>query len=363
MKAAYKKILILLSLVLLIACQEVYNPDDIDAGLKIPVIEGYLHDGPGPYRVELSWAAAFYDRSYTAITDALVTISDNYGNTEILTETGNGRYYSDKNGIRGTAGRIYTLHVELPDGSIYESSPVLMQPPKKIDTIYAEIGEKEFTSRNSYGELSIYKEGGLYVYADMNSKTGDRLFFRFYSRVVSQSQYTIYYPAPLAPVDVYCWYTWSLNDMVNVKSTVPFKYEQVIEKHNLGFLPYRYNSAWQDDTTSPVHPRGWIVTTTAYSITEDAYEYYNSVITQLNAKERIFDPVPSQITGNIHCINDTGKLVLGLFEVAAKTSRHTAFDWATGLNNYSILNLQKYSVPISDSCQDIIAPDFWITFR
>ncbi len=363
MTAAYKKILIFISFALLIACQEVYNPDDIDAGLKIPVIEGYLHDGPGPYRVELFWAAAFYDRSYTAITDALVTISDDYGNTEILTETGNGRYYSDKNGMRGTAGRIYTLHVELPDGSIYESVPVLMHPVKKIDTIYAEPGQKEYTSRNLYGELMIHKEGGLYVYVDINSESDDMRFFRFYSRVISQSQYSIYHPGASEPVYVYCWDTWGLNDIVNVKSTILSNNEQVIKKHNLGFLPYVYNSAWQDDTTGPSRPDGWIVTTTAYSIPEDAYEYYNSIVTQLSAEERIFDPVPSQITGNIRCISDTGKLVLGLFEVASKTSRHTAFDWATGLKNYTILNLPEYSAPVGDSCQDTIMPDFWITFK
>jgi hypothetical protein len=373
MTAAYKKILILLSLVLLIACQEVYNPDDIDAGLKIPVIEGYLHDGSGPYRVELFWAAAFYDRSYTAITDALVTISDDYGNTEILTETGNGRYYSDKNGIRGTAGRIYTLHVELPDGSIYESVPVLMPPVKEIDTIYAEPGEKEYTSRNLYGELMIHKEGGLYVYVDMNSKPDDMQFFRFYSRVVSQSQHylNVTYAPDSAnpdveitePVDVYCWSIWSLSDIVNVKSTVLSNNEQVIRKHNLGFLPYIFNPAMQDSVTGPSYPSGWIVTTTAYSIPEDAYEYYNSIVTQLSAEERIFDPVPFQITGNIHCLSDTGKLVLGLFEVASKTSRHTAFNWSTGRHTYNILNLPEYFAPTSDACQDTIMPDFWITFQ
>jgi len=373
MMATYKKLLILLSFALLIACQEVYNPDEIDADLKIPVIEGYIHDGPGPYRVELFWAAAFYDQSYTAITDALVTISDNYGNTEILTETSSGRYFSDENGIRGTAGRLYTLHVELTDGSIYESVPVLMQPADPIDKVYAEIGEKEYTSKNLYGDLLINKEGGLYIYIDMNSKTDNRRFFRFYSRVVSQSQYYVdvtYAPDTAnpdveitEPVDVYCWNIWSLGGIVNVKSSIMSNNEQVIKRHNLGFLPYIYKPGMQDSVTGPSHPSGWIVTTTAYSISEDAYEYYNSIVTQLSAEERIFDPVPSQITGNIHCLSDTGKLVLGLFEVATKTSRHTAFNWSTGRHTYNILNLSEYFAPTSSSCQDSVMPDFWITFQ
>ncbi len=363
--AAYKKILILISFALLAACQEVYNPDDIDADLKIPVIEGYLHDGPGPYRVELFWAAAFYDRSYTPISGALVTISDNEGNSEILTESGNGRYYTDKNGIRGTAGRLYTLHIELPDGSIYESAQVLMQAPEEIDTIYAEIGKKEYTSRNLYGDLIIKRKGGLYVYADIKTEPGENRFFRFYSRVITQTQYSVLYESlgAISSVYVYCWDIWSLNEIVNVKSTILSSNEQVIKRHNLGFLPYSFNPRPQDDTTGPIIPSGWIVSTTAYSIQEDAYEYYSSVVKQLEAEERIFDPVPSQVTGNIRCLSDTDKLVLGLFEVASKTIRHTALDWGTGRNYYSILNLPEYKAPAIDSCQDTIMPDFWITFN
>jgi hypothetical protein len=365
MMATYKKILILIFFALLLACQEVYNPDDIDADLKIPVIEGYLHDGPGPYRVELFWAAGFYDRSYTPISGAYVTISDNQGNVEILTESANGRYYTDKNGIRGTSGRIYTLHIELTDGSIYESAPVQMQAPEKIDTIYAEIGKKEYTSRNLYGDLMIKRKGGLYLYTDIKTEPGDNRFFRFYSRVVSQSQYSVLYVnlGAISPVYVYCWDIWSLNEIVNVKSTILSNNEQVIKRHNIGFLPYSFDSRPQDDTTGPVIPKGWIVSTTAYSIQKDAYEYYSSVVKQLEAEERMFDPVPSQVTGNIHCLSDTGKLVLGLFEVASKTLRHTAFDWATRRNYYSILNLPEYNAPVVDSCQDTIIPDFWITFN
>jgi hypothetical protein len=361
--AAYKKIPVLIFFLLLAACQEVYNPDDIDSGLKIPVIEGYLHDGPGPYRVELFWAAGFYDRSYDPITGAYVTISDNQGNIEILTESGNGRYYTDKNGIRGTAGRLYTLHVELPDGSICESAPELMQAPEKIDTIYAEIGKKEYTSRNLYGDLIIKRKGGLYLYTDINAETSENRFFRFYSRVITQTQYSVLYQSlgAISSVYVYCWDIWSLNEIVNVKSTILSNNEQLIKRHNLGFLPYSFDPSPQDDTTGPILPEGWIVTTTAYSIPEDAYEYYSSVLTQLEAEDRMFDPVPSQIKSNIHCISDSGKLVLGLFEVASKTFRHTAFDWATNRSDYTILNLPEYKAPVVDSCQDTIMPDFWIT--
>ncbi len=355
------------------ACQKVYYPDDIDASLDIPVIEGYIYDTPGPYKVELFWATAFDERSNNPIRNARVTVSDNLGNSATLTETHPGVYLTNKEDITGTPGRLYTLHVELEDGSIFESAPTLMESPEEIDTIYAEIGEKEYISKSHFGELIITRIGGLYVYTNINTGQGGKRFFRFDNRLVSQKHYYVHlYPPPdtlnperersREPVDVYCWTISGLNDMVNIKSTFNSNTEQVIKRHNLGFLPYYYDPRWQDDTTGPVTLRGWIVTTTAYSVTENAYEYYNSVIKQLSAEERIFDPVPSQIKGNIYCITDTTRVVLGLFEVSSRTVRHTAFNWSTARNSYDILNLQEYIGPPDNGCQDTIMPDFWITF-
>jgi hypothetical protein len=237
-----------------------------------------------------------------------------------------------------------------------------MKPAEEIDTVYAEIGERKEISKNYYGDLIIRKRYGLYVYTDINANSDNKRFFRFTNRLVSQTYYYIIPCEICQPIIVYCWSKSSLDDIVNIKSTFNSNSEQVIKRHNLGFLPYYYSSKWQDDTTGPVRPSGWIVTTVAYSITENAFEYYNSVVKQLNAEERIFDPVPSQIKGNMHCLSDTTQIVLGLFEVASRTVRHTAFDWSTGRNSYDILNLPEYISPSYNGCQNVIMPDFWITF-
>jgi hypothetical protein len=356
-----------------LACQEVYYPDDIDATQQIPVIEGYINDGSGPYRVELFWATAFDVKRNDPINDATVTISDNFGNRALLKMTNNGMYTCNQEDIKGIPGRLYILRVELENGSVYESTPTLMKPAEEIDTVYAEIGERKEISKNYYGDLIIRKRYGLYMYTDINADSDNKRFFRFTNSLVSQSHYYVYlipefalsYPDPelmRVPVDVYCWSISGIYDIVNIKSSFNSNSEQVIKRHNLGFLPYHYSSKWQDDTTGPVRPSGWIVTTVAYSITENAFEYYNSVIKQLSAEERIFDPVPSQIKGNIHCLSDTTQIVLGLFEVASRTVRHTAFDWSTGRNSYDILNLPEYISPSYNGCQNVIMPDFWITF-
>jgi hypothetical protein len=362
----------LILIILITACQEVYYPDDIDATQQIPVIEGYINNEPGPYRVELFWATAFDGKSNDPIKNARVTIYDNFGNRALLKETNNGMYKSTQEEITGTPGRLYTLRVELEDGSIYESTPTLMQPAEEIDTVYAEIGEKEYVSKNYYGELKINNREVLYVFIDLNAGSGNKRFFRLSNRLVTQTFHYVYVPVYLdsldssnvvfEPVIVYCWTISGLDEIINIKSTFSSNTGQVIKRHNLGFLPYNFSPLWQDSVTTPKVPDGWIVTTTAYSITEEAYEYYNSVIKQISAEERIFDPIPSQIKGNIHCLSDTSQIVLGLFEVASRTVKHTAFKWSEGRSDYDIKNLSTYSAPTNNSCQDSIMPDFWITF-
>ena len=64
-----------------------------------------------------------------------MTLRDNQGITDVLTEKGNkGFYYT--NFITGVVGRVYTLHIELLDGRIYESKPDTFYPSGVVEKVY-----------------------------------------------------------------------------------------------------------------------------------------------------------------------------------------------------------------------------------
>jgi len=57
-----------------------------------------------------------------------------------------------------------------------------------------------------------------------------------------------------------------------------------------------------------------------YSLPKEAYDYWEKVVQLANPSGDIFDLPPAPLNGNIYNINDKNEIVLGYFEVAAKST-------------------------------------------
>jgi hypothetical protein len=99
------------------------------------VIQGNVYDQSGPYTVKITKTVDFDESNiYTPVTGAEVEISDNTGNTEVLTETSPGIYLTSS--LQGVPRRTYTLTIKT-DGKNYTASST-MPPAVNIDSIYCE---------------------------------------------------------------------------------------------------------------------------------------------------------------------------------------------------------------------------------
>jgi len=133
----------LVSLLLILAAGACLDRIDIDIGenvaLNTVVINGHITNDPGPYRVNINIAFDLESKEgyRNPLSAKRVTMSDNTGATEQLTEVSKGVYETATNGIRGKVGRIYSLRVELADGRVFESKPDTLMAPGRIDSVYA----------------------------------------------------------------------------------------------------------------------------------------------------------------------------------------------------------------------------------
>ena len=59
---------------------------------------------------------------------------------------------------------------------------------------------------------------------------------------------------------------------------------------------------------------------------ENSFKFYQDANSQLAASGKIFDPVASQLSGNMKCINNPSKIVLGLFEVSSVSKNAYVID-------------------------------------
>ncbi len=118
-------------LVSLTSCEKVIQLNLNNSAPKV-VIQGTVNDQPGPYFVKISRTVNFQDtNNYPPVTGANVVISDNAGQSELLTESEPGTYKTS--GLKGIAGRTYNLSVKT--GSETFQSVAYMPYPVKIDSI------------------------------------------------------------------------------------------------------------------------------------------------------------------------------------------------------------------------------------
>jgi hypothetical protein len=134
------------------SCEKVVDLDYRGNQSKI-ILEGNITNEAGPYFVKITKSIDLSETgNYPTVDNAMVTISDDAGNNEILTPQGNGVYQTTT--ISGVAGRTYTLTVEA-EGQTYTAQST-MPPLVPFDSIkIAEITIGNDIERNL---IPIYKD-------------------------------------------------------------------------------------------------------------------------------------------------------------------------------------------------------------
>lgn len=124
----------ILSIIAFSSCEKVINLNLKNEAPRL-VIEGTVDDTGNPAKVIISKSAVFSaNGDYPKVTDAVVKITDNLGNTFSLAETSAGTYTNAT--LIGVVGRTYHLSVML-DGKSYTASSTI---PRKasLDSLYVD---------------------------------------------------------------------------------------------------------------------------------------------------------------------------------------------------------------------------------
>jgi len=126
------KILVVFGFVFLAACQKVIDLHLNNESGKY-VIEGNITDLPGPYQVKVGKTGEVNtDYVFSGVSGANVSVKDDAGNAEVLTEVHTGVYQGTV--LRGVEGRTYYLSVSV-GGNNYMASSV-MPHRVSLDSLY-----------------------------------------------------------------------------------------------------------------------------------------------------------------------------------------------------------------------------------
>ena len=167
-----RSIVVFIFLVLLGSCIDRINIE-IPEGGSLLVVDGLITDEPGPYTVQVTRASKLdADLNFRKFVSAKnVTILDNLGNSEVLTEIEPGIYKTKPNGIRGVIGREYHVRVEGRDGKVFESVPEEIKAVGKIERVYYE--------KVAFQPLDGPTEYGFDIYMDAKGLPGSDNLMRW----------------------------------------------------------------------------------------------------------------------------------------------------------------------------------------
>src|SRR6267142_1779340 len=144
------------------ACIEPFNVK-IAGNQQTIVVDGLITDQPGPYTVLLYKALPLDNEFHYPdwVMGASISIHDDLGNSETLTERTSGHYMSSV--LQGVVGRSYHIGIVTQDGKTYESTPEKMLPVGDFSNLRYDFIQNEDPALD---KASMSPENGFNIYLD-----------------------------------------------------------------------------------------------------------------------------------------------------------------------------------------------------
>lgn len=261
---------------------------DISKQDRSYVVDGLITNQPGPYSVTVKYSGAYtqnFEGTQYGVNGALVILSDDAGNEEILMELGNGIYQTHSLGIQGVAGRSYTLQIFTIDGDTLESYPEVLLETPDVENIYYEF--KEASPTNLEGHEVIVR---------INDPADESNYYRW--KWLGMYQFVTIWRRWNPASGVACWREDFDLNQINILSDEyvngnPFE-------HAITLVPFFSTGKY-------------LVHVYQQSLTKSAYDFWLALEEQRTRTGTIFEPPPVTIVGNVFCVNNPDKKVLGYF--------------------------------------------------
>ena len=338
--------LIILCLVMIAGCRQPFIPpmDDYESSL---VVDGMISNEPGPYTINLSKSQPLDQDSLIPYPGCRVTILENSGNSEVLTEVGEGIYQTSSGGIQGEVGHAYRITIETPGGDSYETDYVKIRQPVEIDTVYGEADNPKFNA---------WPEGlpGIRFYIDTRPADEDSTFFLW--KLIETYEYTAdfmisvvyqdYRFQPFPSDSLYrCWHTRPIRE-IHVSQTSGLS-EPKLSRHPLHFV----------GTDNKKLTNRYSLLVKQYTIDKRAYEFWNRIEEQIAGEHFFFARQPYQIKGNVYNPDKPDELVRGYFTVGSVSTMRIFMD-----KPFSEFNFPMCSLNFDLRYINIEPPESWPIF-
>jgi len=320
--------------VFFLKCRQPYNPPIPKTNLGYLVVDGIIISGPDPTVINLSRTQNLTDSAYVNIpeTGALVSVIGQNSETYPLSEQSSGTYVAP--GLSLNLNETYRLKIITTNGKQYlsDSVPVKQTPP--IDSVFW----RQDTS-------------GVNIYLTTHDPTNSTRYYRWdftetweYNTQEQSSVDWVNSQIVVRDSTTQIYNCWSSDNSTSILIGTSAKLSQDIINQNL---------ITEVPSGSEKIANEYSILVNQYAITSDEYNYLQTTKSYTEQLGGLFDPQPSQIPGNIHCVTNPSETVIGFINASSVTS-------ARIFVYFRNLPLPWVNVPyyMADSCFNfLIQPD------
>ncbi len=285
-----------------VSCVAPYEPPIIENGVSILVVDGSLNTA-GESVIRLTRTQNISDAKTAPVElKASVSFISDDGSAYALTEVGNGNYSLPAQVFDIT--KQYRLNIRTADQKEYASEFVPVTKSPAIDSV----------------TWKVTSDKGVQIYVSTHDAESTTRFFRW--SFDETWKYTAAYNSNfewsngepiLRKENIYVCYRTAASGKIVIGNTEGLS-EDIISEHPLQYL---------DQRNEKIRYK-YSVLVKQYALSKNAYDYWLQLQKNTESLGTLFDPQPSQLTGNITCISDPTESVLGYF-VAGSTSEKRIF--------------------------------------
>lgn len=305
-----RKLLLYLSFLQLffVSCEEIYHPDMdtvsgqlvVDARITNDLTKNYIH---------LSKTRHFYDdQPVLNVSGATVSLVELGGSAIRAYESSTG-YYSFY--TVPESGKKYFLRIIIQNVT-YESRAVTMPPVPTLTNFNSKHVITVVNENSGESTPRTYERPEREITVDM-PLTDALSYYRLNIR--SLLQWTLHIPKrpsfyPLA----YGWNSFENREQFHLLSPKNQAEPGKIINHQLLTLSYTPFNPTAADTMKAA---GWIIFVEQYGTSKESFEYHTQLNSQFAATGSLFDPIQTQVYGNILCKSKPSEIVYGYFNLCS----------------------------------------------
>lgn len=319
------------------SCSEPYLNTRLDTNEKIPVFNGTITNINNLNSLSLYYAMPYTDQRQQRIEGASITITDENGNVIQVNDRGSGWYELPNGSSDFQFGKTYSTTIQLANGEILSSNPCKYLDTLPYGSLFFEPNKTlKQTIKTSSGDFVEVSQEGIFIWLKLKQPTLEIEYYRAHANYYVHSQK---------------WINRISEFIINESGwviTYEIRYDtlyDVIEghvntnPHLIGELNPSIDYSQNDLTISPLFLKAdpdcqnftnytsytfkqWIIPVDLYHCNKEIYNYYSDAYKQLASPGQMFDPIPDQISGNIHNETEPISPALGVFDMASVNRKY-----------------------------------------